>query len=120
YTVAALVPQHHKERRNIRLEDDVMTDFNQPNGKMAYDFYEMLQRNNEIANDVRYEPNTITANIDSEAECDWNSPSSYFELNNSASLESRIYEAGYILKQTMELRDPHLIRDRRGHLQVRI
>ncbi|KAK6101272.1 RasGEF domain family protein [Brugia pahangi] len=117
YSVAALVPQDHKQRRNIRLEGDVMTDFNQPDGKMAYDFHEMLQRNNEIANDVRYEPNTITANIDSEVECDWNSPSSYFELNNSASLESRIYEAGHILKQTMELRDPHLIRDRRGHLQ---
>lgn len=52
-------------------------------GKMAYNFYEMRQRNNEIANDVRYEPNATTADIDSETQCDWNSPSSYFELNNS-------------------------------------
>uniref|UniRef100_A0A0R3RJE1 Uncharacterized protein n=1 Tax=Elaeophora elaphi TaxID=1147741 RepID=A0A0R3RJE1_9BILA len=85
---------------------------------MAYNFCEMRQRNKEIANDVRYEPNATSAEFDNEAECNWNSPSSYFELNNSTSLESRIYEAGYILKQTMELHDPHLISDRRGHLQV--
>ncbi|VDO30942.1 unnamed protein product [Onchocerca flexuosa] len=86
---------------------------------MAYNFYEMQQCNNEIANNVRYEPNAVTTiNIDNEAPHDWDSPSSYFELNNSTSLDSRIHEAGYILKQTMELRDPRLISDRKGHLQV--
>ncbi|MCP9259158.1 Rap guanine nucleotide exchange factor 1 [Dirofilaria immitis] len=103
-----------------------MTDFNQPgeyimtigNGKMAYNFYEIQQCNNEIANNMRYESNVTTANIDNEAQYDWNSPSSYFELNNSASLESRIHQAGYILKQSMELSNPHLISDRKGHLQT--
>lgn len=49
---------------------------------MTYDFYEMRQRNNEIANDMRYEGNATSVDIDKEAQCDWKSPSSYFELNN--------------------------------------
>ncbi|VBB28110.1 unnamed protein product [Acanthocheilonema viteae] len=82
---------------------------------MAYNFYEMRQRNNEIANGMRCEE--ASADVENETQFDWNSPSSYFELNNCTSLETRIYEAGYILKQTMEMRDPHLISDRRGYLQ---
>ncbi|EJD75124.1 rap guanine nucleotide exchange factor 1 [Loa loa] len=108
-----------KHANNLQPHIVVMQDLlsDDLDGKMTYNFYEMRRRNNEIANDVQHELNATTADVDNETQCDWNSPSSYFELNNSASLQSRIYEAGYILKRTMELRDPNLVSDRKGYLQ---
>ncbi|VDK66324.1 unnamed protein product [Gongylonema pulchrum] len=79
----------------------------------------MQQHRNEIAGNVRREPKTATIGIDDEARCDWDSPSSFVELNNSISLESRVYDAGLLLMKTMQLRASGLIRDRRGHLQVK-
>jgi hypothetical protein len=46
---------------------------------------------------------------------EWKPPVSLFELSNSISQESRIFEAGLILKRTMQLRSPGLIKER--HVQ---
>lgn len=53
-------------------------------GEVMYNFHEMRTRNDEIESDVQYEPDVTKADINNEALCDWNSPSSYFELNNSS------------------------------------
>ncbi|VDM92410.1 unnamed protein product [Litomosoides sigmodontis] len=83
---------------------------------MAYNFREMDERANEIAIEVENAAGAA-ANVSSQAQCNWNLPSSYFGLNNSTSLKVRIHEAGFILKRAMEMRDPYLICDRRGYLQ---
>ncbi|VDM96473.1 unnamed protein product [Thelazia callipaeda] len=94
-------------------------DFNRPEENMVYNFCGMQQCCDEMVNNVHYKSDATTfVNVDSEEQNDWNSPSSYFELNKSVSVESRINEAALLLKQTMELQAPHLICDRRGHSQV--
>lgn len=46
---------------------------------------------------------------------DWKPPTNLFELSNSLSLESRIYEAGLIIKRAMQIRSPTMIKER--HVQ---
>jgi hypothetical protein len=49
---------------------------------------------------------------------EWKPPANLFELSNSISLESRVYEAGLILKRAMQIRSPHLIKERRVQRSV--
>lgn len=46
-------------------------------------------------------------------------PVNLFELSNSLSLEARVYEAGLVLKRTMQLRSPGLIKERHIQRSVR-
>ncbi|KAI6235374.1 Rap guanine nucleotide exchange factor 1 [Aphelenchoides besseyi] len=43
---------------------------------------------------------------------DWKPPVNLFELSNTLSIDSRIYEAGLVLKRAMQIRAPSLIRER--------
>uniref|UniRef100_A0AC34FDL1 Uncharacterized protein n=1 Tax=Panagrolaimus sp. ES5 TaxID=591445 RepID=A0AC34FDL1_9BILA len=49
---------------------------------------------------------------------EWNTPANLFELTNTVSLESRILEAGLIIKRTMQLRAAGLVRDRQAQRMV--
>jgi CRP-like cAMP-binding protein len=49
---------------------------------------------------------------------EWNTPANLFELTNTMTLETRINEAGLIIKRTMQLRAPGLVRDRQAQRMV--
>ncbi|KAK0418615.1 hypothetical protein QR680_013671 [Steinernema hermaphroditum] len=48
----------------------------------------------------------------------WNAPHGVFELSNSLSFESRVTEAGIILKRTMLYRAPMMMKDRKCNQQI--
>lgn len=50
---------------------------------MAYNFGEMEECANEIAVEIQNATTSAAANISNQAQCNWNLPPSYFELNNS-------------------------------------
>ncbi|KAI6177154.1 Rap guanine nucleotide exchange factor 1 [Aphelenchoides bicaudatus] len=62
-----------------------------------------------------YHSANLHQTIDNHEAEEWTPPVNLFELSNSISQESRVYEAGLILKRTMQLRSSGLIKER--HVQ---
>uniref|UniRef100_A0A7E4V9N5 Rap-GAP domain-containing protein n=1 Tax=Panagrellus redivivus TaxID=6233 RepID=A0A7E4V9N5_PANRE len=77
----------------------------------TYEPYEFSAMRNELPGESHVE-NGLHNGFDA------NSPANLFELSNSVSVESRIHEAGLILKRIMQMRAPALVRDRQAQRVV--
>uniref|UniRef100_A0AC34QSZ1 Rap guanine nucleotide exchange factor 4 n=1 Tax=Panagrolaimus sp. JU765 TaxID=591449 RepID=A0AC34QSZ1_9BILA len=79
--------------------------------KESYDPYEFTEMQKEL------EPMNLQVTNGHENGYEWN-PGNLFEITNSVSFESRIHEAGLIIKRTMQTQCPQLIRDRQAQRVV--